>query len=217
MKTDHQLQLDVLEELTWDPSVHAEDIAVHVVDGVTTITGSVPCLAEKWNAEHAAQRVAGVNALAVELRVRLEDASAGNDTEVAAAAQNALKWATSLQDSTVKVLVEDGHLTLSGEVSWNYQSVAAASAVRFVRGVTGVTNLIVIQPSLKIGAVKADIEAALKRAAVEDAGKIGVRIDGSEITLTGSIRNWAERNAVTNSAWATPGVTLVVDQMTMEY
>ena len=217
MKTDSQLQHDVSEELKWEPQVTASQIGVQVKDGVVTLSGEVSSYAEKWNAERAAQRVSGVNALAVDLNVKLSELGTRTDADIARAAENALSWSTSVPDGAIKVMVEKGYVTLSGNVDWQYQRVAAADNVRFLVGVPGVSDQIAIKPSLSVSAAKSDIETALKRTAASDAKKIHVEVRGSDVTLTGKVQSWAERETATTSAWATPGVRSVVDKMTLEY
>ena len=214
MKTDKQLQDDVIAELSWEPSVHAAQIGVEVKEGVVTLAGHVATYAEKWNAETAAQRVSGVKALAVEIDVKLGPLGQRNDGDIASSAANMLAWATTVPDDAVKVRVEGGWVTLSGQVEWQYQKQAAADAVRYLSGVKGISDLISIKPKVKTSVVKADIEAALKRQAAQDAKDINVRVDGSKVTLTGSIRSFAEREFVTDTAWGAPGVHSVVDEMT---
>lgn len=217
MKTDSQLQKDVGEELKWEPQVTASQIGVEVKDGVVTLSGEVSSFAEKWNAERAAQRVSGVNALAVDLTVKISGLGARTDADIARSAENVLEWSTSVPDGAIKVMVEKGYITLTGDVDWQYQRLAAAASVRYLPGVTGVSDQIAIKPTLKISAVKSDIENALKRTAIADAKKIHVEIRGSDVTLTGKVQNWAERDTATTSAWGTPGVRSVIDKMTLEY
>ena len=217
MKTDSQLQKDVGEELKWEPQVTASQIGVEVKDGVVTLSGEVSSYAEKWNAERAAQRVSGVNALAVDLKVKLTSLGGRSDADIARSAENVLSWSTVVPDDAVKVMVEKGYITLTGDVDWQYQKLAATASVRYLLGVTGVSNQIAIKPTLKVSAVKSDIETALKRTAVADAKKIHVSVDGADVTLTGQVQSWAERETATTSAWGTPGVRSVIDKMTLEY
>ena len=217
MKTDSQLQQDVMAELKWEPAVHAEQIGVEVKNGVVTLAGEVSSYTEKWNAERAAQRVNGVKALAVELTVKLAEFSKRTDADIAESAKNILSWTSSLPADAVKVMVEGGWLTLSGDVEWQYQRQDAAHGVRFLAGVTGVSNQIAIKPSLSATVVKSDIEAALKRRAAADAKTIAVDVKGADVTLTGSVHSWAERDLATRSAWGTAGVRNVVDKMNLVY
>jgi osmotically-inducible protein OsmY len=161
--------------------------------------------------------VAGVKALTTELKVHLTGLSKRTDTDVAAAVENVLEWTSSLPAGAIKVMVEGGWVTLSGDVDWQYQRQAATDGVRYLMGVTGISDQIGIKPSLTATAVKSDIEAALKRTSIEDAKKISVAVHGSDITLSGSGQSWAERDTATNSAWGTPGVRNVVDMMTLAY
>ena len=217
MKTDSQIQQDVLAELKWEPSVKAEHIGVEVSDGVVTLAGHVGSYAEKWDAERAAQRVAGVKALAVEMDVKLFSSYKRTDADIASAANSALQWSTYLPKDHVKVMVEKGWLTLSGTLDWEYQRQTAEGAVRYLMGVTGISNNIALKPKVSVSAVKSDIEAALKRRAVADAHKISVDIKGTDVTLSGTVHSWDERDTARNSAWGTPGVRSVVDKMSISY
>jgi osmotically-inducible protein OsmY len=215
MKTDSQLQHAVSAELQWEPSVHAARIGVEVKDGVVTLAGQVDSHAEKWSAERAAQRVAGVQAMSTELKVHLTGLSKRTDADVAEAVENVLEWTTSLPAGAIQVMVEGGWVTLSGEVDWQYQRQAATDSVRTLMGVTGVSDQISIKPSVTAAAVKSDVEAALKRTSIADAKHITVAVQGSDVTLSGTVRTWDERYTATHSAWGTPGVRNVVDLMTL--
>ena len=217
MKTDSQLQQDVMAELKWEPAVHAAQIGVEVKNGVVTLAGEVSSYTEKWNAERAAQRVNGVKALAVELTVKLAEFSKRTDADIAESAKNILSWTSSLPADAVKVMVEGGWLTLSGDVEWQYQRQDAADSVRYLSGVTGVSNQIAIKPSVSATVVKSDIEAALKRRAAADAKTIAVEVKGGDVTLTGTVHSWSERDLATRSAWGSSGVRNVVDKMNLVY
>jgi osmotically-inducible protein OsmY len=217
MKTDSQLQHDVSAELKWEPSIHAEHIGVEVKDGVVTLAGQVNSYSEKWNAECAAQRVSGVNAMTTELKVRLTGLNKRTDADIAEAVENVLEWTSSLPAGAIQVMVEGGWVTLSGDVDWQFQRQAATDSVRFLMGVKGVSDEINIKPMVTARAVKADIEAALKRTSIADAKHIFVKVDGSEVTLSGTVQSWDERGTATNSVWGTPGVRNVVDLMTLAY
>lgn len=217
MKTDSQLQQDVIAELKWEPSVRAEQIGVEVKEGVVTLAGEVSSFSEKWAAESAAQRVAGVKALAIAVDVKLSALGQRNDADIARSAENVLEWITCLPTDGVKLMVEAGWITLSGDVDWQYQKQVAEEALRHLVGVTGVSNQIAIKPKVSPSAVKSDIEAALKRRARLDAKQITVNVSGSEVTLSGSVQNWAERDLATHSAWGAPGVRNVVDHMTLAW
>ena len=215
MKTDSQLQQDVMAELKWEPAVHAEQIGVEVKNGVVTLDGEVSSYTEKWHAEEAAQRVHGVKALAVEMKVKLSEFGKRTDADIAGSARNILAWSSSVPADAVKVMVEGGWLTLSGDVEWQYQRQDAADSVRHLLGVTGVSNQIAINPAASAAVVKADIEAALKRRATADSKAITVDVKGGDVTLTGTVHSWNERDLATRSAWGSAGVRRVVDQMNL--
>lgn len=215
MKTDRQLQQDVSAELEWEPSVHAAHIGVEVREGVVTLAGQVDSYAEKWSAERVAQRVSGVKAMATELTVQLTSLSQRTDADIAASVENLLEWSAKLPAGVIKVMVEGGWVTLSGTVDWKYQKQSAADSIRHLMGVVGVSDQITIKPSVSATVVKSDIEAALKRAALADAHQIAVTVHGTDVTLSGTVHNWAERETATNSAWRTPGVRNVVDMMVL--
>lgn len=215
MKTDTQLQQDVMAELKWEPSVHASQIGVEVKDGVVTLAGEVSSYLEKWGAERAVQRVVGVRALAIDMTVKLSQMGKRTDTDIAASARNVLSWTNSVPIDTVQVLVEDGWITLSGEVVWNYQRSDAADRVRLLPGVRGVSNQISIKQRASAIVVKLEIEDAIKRRATSDTKTIVVDVTGGDVTLTGTVRSWTERDLVVHSAWGSPGVRQVFDRMTI--
>ena len=217
MKTDKQLQQDVVAELSWEPSINAAQIGVEVKDGIVTLAGHVGSFAEKWEAEVAAQRVAGVKALAIEMEVTLPGASKRLDQDIARTVENVLAWTTYLPAAAVKVVVEKGWVTLSGEVEWEFQKKAVATAVRYLMGVTGVSDHITIKAKPAAGSVKTDIEAAFKRRAQTDANRISVEVHGGDVTLTGNVHSWSERELARHSAWGTPGVRNVVDKLAIVY
>jgi osmotically-inducible protein OsmY len=217
MKSDSQLQHDVSEELKWEPAVTASHIGVEVREGIVTLSGEVSSFAEKWNAERAAQRVSGVHGLAVDLKIRAYGLEGRTDADIAHSAEQCIGWSTSVPEGSVKVMVENGFITLSGNVNWHFQRLAAAASVHFLTGVTGVSNLIVVTPTISMTVVKADLEAALRRTAVAGAKKIHVEVNGSDITLSGKVQSWDERETATRSAWSTPGVRHVIDKMLVEY
>jgi osmotically-inducible protein OsmY len=215
MKTDAALQLDVIAELKWEPSVNAAHIGVEAKDGVVTLAGHVDTYAEKWDAERAVPRVSGVRAIAVEMDVTLSGTNQRHDADIAQSATNVLLWTTSVPSDQIKLKVEGGWLTLTGEVEWEFQRQSAEDAVRYLMGVTGISDQISIKPRISSYAIRTDIEAALKRRARTDAQQISVSVEGHEVTLGGPVHSWAEKDLATHSAWSTPGVRNVVDNMTV--
>jgi osmotically-inducible protein OsmY len=213
MKSDTQIQQDVIAELKWEPSVDAAHIGVEVHDGIVTLAGHVSSHAEKWDAERAAQRVSGVNGLAVEIDVKLPGSSKRDDADIARSAENVLQWTTYLPENSVKVMVENGWITLTGTVDWGYQRRYAVKAVRHLMGVTGVSDQIAVKPSEVANPIKSSIEAALKRRARDDEQNISVAVAGGDVTLTGTAYNWFDRELANRSAWGTPGVRHVTDNI----
>jgi osmotically-inducible protein OsmY len=217
MKTDTQLKQDVNAELSWEPSVNAAEIGVEVKDGIVTLAGHVSSYAEKMGAERAAQRVSGVKALAVEIDIKLPGLSKRTDADIARSAENVLLWTSYLPKDAVKIKVESGWVTLTGEVTWDYQRKNALNAVRTLLGVAGVSDQIVIKIKPSASVVKSDIEAALQRRAKSDAQHISVDVLGGDVTLTGTVHSWSERELAANTAWMAPGVRSVVDNITVGY
>lgn len=214
MKNDLQLKNDVLAELRWEPSIEAAHIGVEARDGVITLAGRIASFAEKWDAERAAQRVADVKAVVVALDVVLPGESKRDDSDIALAASHALAWQLFLPKDAIKIVVEKGFITLSGAVAWHYQREAAFDAVRNLTGVNGVSNQVTIKPLVSFSSVKADIVKAIERQASADASGITVDIHGADITLSGKVTNWFERALAKKTAWGTPGVHAVIDNMT---
>jgi osmotically-inducible protein OsmY len=213
--SDNSLQQAVIDELDWDPRVHASEIGVTVHDGVVTLKGHARSFMEKHAAEDAAGRVAGVKAVAGDLTVTwLSDKPVG-DPDIAERAVNVLAWDVQIPADSVKVKVENGWVTLSGELNWHYQSSAAEADVRNLHGVLGVTNKITLKPSVAPADVRAKIKAALDRNAQVEASKITVSAEGGKVTLSGNVDSWSADNIAVTTAWSAPGVTSVVDHMTI--
>jgi len=210
MKSDMELKKHVEEELQWEPKVEASHIGVIVNDGVVTLNGSVDNFPAKWEAEEAVLRVAGVKAVANEIEVTLPGENLRTDEDIARLAWDVLEWNTTLpKNNDLQVAVEDGWITLTGHVEWQYQKKAAESVVRPLTGVKGITNNIVVKPRETQAAVKENIHAALDRNAALKAKEIRVTVDGSTVTLEGTVSSWAEKQAAESAAWLAPGVTRV--------
>jgi osmotically-inducible protein OsmY len=215
MRSDSDIKRDVEDELRWDPNVDSTDIAVTVKNGVVTLTGFVRSFAHKRAAENAAKRVAGVVGLANDLEVRLPGADERPDPEIARDVVAQLK--TWLPDSWqhVKPVVKNGRVTLEGEVEWNYQRDYAERALRWIKGVKGVSNLIRLRPQVTPLEIKYRIEKAFRRSALIDANRVTVEASGGEVVLKGTVRSWAERQEAERAAWAAPGVIRVDNRITV--
>lgn len=213
--TDKILQQAVLDELDWEPSVNAAHIGVTASNGVVTLTGHVASYPEKWAAERAAGRVSGVKAVAVELEVRFPDSAKTTDDEIARRALQSLEWDISVPSNRVKVQVEKGWVTLTGEADWFYQRSAAEADVRKLSGVIGVDNQIKLKPRVSAYDVRQKIKSALDRSAEIEADDISILTDGGKVTLNGKVHSWHERGLVERTAWSAPGVTQVDDRLTV--
>ncbi len=209
IRTDEEIQADVLEELKWNPRVQPNEIGVIVKDGIVTLTGWVDSYLKKMAAEEVAHRTRGVKAVANEIEVRLPGFAERTDADLAKAVLNALRWDAAIPTDKVDVTVSQGWVTLKGEVEFGFQKSDAERAVRRLSGVKGVINLITIKPRPSPGDLKQQIERALIRNAETDARNITVEVQGSKVILRGTVRSYAEKQAAEDTAWAAPGVSEV--------
>jgi len=209
MPNDSHLQQAVLAELNWEPGVTAAHIGVAANDGIVTLTGHVENFAEKHAAEEAARRVKGVKAVAEEIEVRLLPETQRSDEEIAAAALDRLAWNVSLPPGAIKVTVEKGWITLTGEVGWHYQKAAAEQDIHRLFGVVGVTNHITIKSKAHASEISDDITHALHRSWFFDPKTINVAVADGRVRLTGTVHSPHERQVAAATAWSAPGVTAV--------
>ena len=217
MKTDQDIQKDVMDELRWVPALNSTEIGVAVHNGIVTLSGTVPFYSDKLAAEEAAKRVKGVKAVAEDIEVSLNPNAQLSDSQIAESVVRALEWNTSVPHENIKIKVDDGRVTLEGEVDWLYQKEAALNAIRYLRGVKGIGNWITVKPKINTAIIKENIRKALERSADFEADKIIIDTLGSKVILKGSARSWNERKEVERAAASAPGVTEVDDQFVVVY
>jgi osmotically-inducible protein OsmY len=213
MNSDSEIERNVRDELKWDPHLDASDIAVSVKDGVVTLAGFTHSYADRLEAESAAKRVAGVRAIANDIEVRLPSIDQRPDPDIARDAVAALKQELPISHEKIKAVVKDGWITLEGAVEWQYQKTAAENAVRKIRGIKGVTNVITVKPKVEPSDIQRKIQEAFKRNAELDANRITVEANGGEVILKGTVRSWIEREEAERVAWSAPGITRVEDRI----
>jgi osmotically-inducible protein OsmY len=218
MKTDSQLQQDVMAELKWEPLLRATEIGVSVKDGIITLTGTVDGFGKKSEAEEAVKRVVGVKAVVEKIEVKYPSNWAKkDDSDIANEVVNAFKWNWEVPNDSVKARVEKGRVTLEGEMEWNFQSEAATRAVKNLLGVTGVTNNIKIKSRTAEAIEKADIERALNRNWSVSDKDIGVNVSGHSATLSGTVDSWFQKDEAERIAWSAPGVWNVSNNLVVDY
>lgn len=219
MKTNAELQKDVMEELKYDPQLNdiATEIGVSAKDGVVTISGLVDTYLKKIAIENAVQRVAGVKVVAVDIEVKTPPSLAKTDIEIAQAVKNALTWHSAVNEDLIEIKVDNGWVYLDGVVEWDYMKKAAEKAISDLLGVRGVTNKITVKSkAIDPIDIKRRITAALHRSATIDASNIFVQLIGNKVTLSGKVRTWAERNDAEDAAWSLPGIIHVENKIEID-
>lgn len=217
MKTNSELQKDVQNAIKWEPLLHAAEIGVTAKDGVVSLTGVVDNYAKKMEAETAAKKVIGVKALVENIEVKFHSTWTKTDAEVANEVLTALKSNWSVPKEKVIVKVENGWVTLEGELHWNYQKEAAKNAVHYLAGVKGVTNNIKIKPEAHDAIEQKEVENALARSWSVNDSDIHVEVSGTSVTLTGTVHSWYQKEEAGRIAWKTPGIYHVENDLTVDY
>ncbi len=217
MKDNAKLQKNVQDAISWEPLLNAAEIGVTVKDGVVTLTGTVDNYAKKMQAEEAAKGVAGVKAVVEKIEIQFSNWGKTTDNEMATEVVNALNWNPKIPDDKVKVKVEDGWVTLEGELSWNYQRDAARNSVIHLMGVKGVSNNIKIKSESQDAIEKKQIERALDRDWSINADNIKVSVSGTTVTLTGKVNSSHQKEEAERIVWKAPGVWSVKNELEVEY
>ncbi len=216
IRTDEDVQSEVIDELKWDAQVRVTDIGVSVKNGIVTLSGQVDTYAKKWAAQDAAHRVRGVKAVANDIEVHVPTSAERTDTDLASSVFTTLTWDAMIPTDKLDITVTKGWVTLKGEVQYGFQRLAAERAVNRLAGIRGVTNEIEVKAHLVPATIKHDIERALVRNAQTDAHLIKVEAQGSTIILRGAVRSFAEKQAAEQTAWSAPGVTSVDNRITIQ-
>jgi len=219
MKTNDELQKDVMAEIKWDSLLRDVDpqIGVSAKDGVITLSGVVDSYIKKVAAERAAQRVRGVKVVASDIEISLDGVIPKSDTDIAVAIRNALKWNSAVNDDKIEVKVDKGWVTLDGEVQWSYEKLSAQNNVEGLLGVRGITNNIRIKSKqIDTKEMKNKIAAAFHRNAALDANAIKFEVKGDRVTLKGTVSSWAEKESAEQIAWSSPGVLVVDNQIEID-
>ncbi len=212
---DKTLRQAVMDELEWEPSIGAQHIGVAVEDGVVTLTGHVGSYIERLAAEKAVKRVKGVRAIAEEIEVRFPSDKKTSDDQIAKRALDLIAWDSTIPKDRIQIKVQNGFVTLTGEVDWFYQRDDAEAAVRKLTGVKGLSNEIKVKPQVRITDIKQRIETALKRNAEVEADAIKVTVQEGRVILDGKVKAWYERELAERTAWSAPGVISVEDRISI--
>jgi osmotically-inducible protein OsmY len=217
MKTDAEIQQQVIQELKWDTRVEETEIGVEVDRGVVTLTGTVSSWAKRLAAQEAAHLVAGVLDVANDIEVKLPGSPGRTDTEIAHAVRHALEWNVFVPETRIRSTVSEGRVTLEGDVDYFSQLEDAEKAVRNLAGVRDVFNRIQVErPRVLPANIRASIQDALERHAEREASRIQLEERDGQVTLSGTVQSPAEKRAVIGAARGTPGVWDVVDRLRIE-
>jgi osmotically-inducible protein OsmY len=209
MKTDYQIQQDVVNQINWDPFLKVSEIGVSVMNGIVTVSGHVDSYLKKVEVEKSVKQVSGVRAVVMNITVGISPANRRTDLEIAEAVLESLRWHTSIPDENITPRVENGIVTLTGEVDWDYQRNSAKDIVSNLAGVTNVLNLITVKPGAVAEDIRQKITNAFQRVATLDADKILLEVKNHKVILHGMVSSYTERQDAESAAWSAPGITKV--------
>lgn len=216
MKTNAELQKDVQDAIQWEPLLHSAEIGVIAKNGIVTLTGTVDSYAKKLQTEHATKNVSGVKILVEDIKVKLPDPRSKTDVEIAGEIIAAFNANSFIPQEKITVKVENGWVDLDGEVSWDYLRDITENAIKYLPGVKGICNNIIINPEIKDNIDKQDIENALERSSI-DSSEINVSVSGTTVTLTGNVHTWHQKEEAGRIIWKTPGIQDVKNELTVDY
>lgn len=216
MRSDLQIQQDVMTQLKWEPALNSANIGVSVKKGIVTLSGQVDSYFQKVAAENAAKKITGVRAIAEDIQIGISPYFSKTDSDIADTVLHSLKWHSAVPEDDLKIKVEDGIVTLEGEVAWDYQRTSAKNAVASLLGVKNVINNIKVQSRISATDVKSKISAAFHRVATIDSDKITIEVEGTKVILRGKVRSYAEKEDAIHAAWCAPGITSVVSFLETE-
>ena len=218
MVANGSLYTNVMEKLRFEPNINESNITIAIKgDGIVVLDGKVKSYTEKRLAEEAVKKIETVKGVANELEVDFSTSYKRDDAEIVKVALNTLKWTFLVPDEQIKIAVEKGHLTLTGDVEYNYQKERAQSAVQDLYGITFITNNIKVKPSVTPFEVKEKIIKEFERNARIDANNVRVEVDGGKVTLKGKVKNFDEDREARTAAWSVPGVNSVTDQLEISW
>ena len=213
MKTDDQIQQEVIEQLKWEPILNAAEIGVSVKQGVVTLTGIVDAYVKKLAAEQAVKNIAGVKAIAEDIQVGVSALYQRTDAEIAASVLQAIQTHTLVNQNRIRIKVEDGIVSLEGDVDWDYQRKAVSAAINHLPGIRMLNNFLLVKPTTSPVDIKQKIAAAFQRHANLEAELITVDIVDGKAILRGHVRSMAEKEDAAVAAWSAPGISMVDNQL----
>jgi osmotically-inducible protein OsmY len=217
MKSNEKLQKDVQHAIKWEPILNTAEIDVIAEDGIVTLTGSVDSYIKKVHVEDVVKHVVGVRAVVENIEVKYLNTNDKSDIEIAEEVLKALRLNWDVPDDKIKIKVEDGWVTLDGEVQWNYQKEAAKKAVRSLEWIKVLTNKIDIRPETHDEIGKEDIERALGCNWSMDDQDIRVEVSGNNVTLNGVVNSYFQKYEAERIAWNAPGVCTVYNELAIEF